>query len=44
MPYILSIDAGTTGVTVLLIDKEANVIAKEYAELKQYYPQPGWVT
>lgn len=43
MPYILSIDAGTTGVTLLLIDKETKVIAKEYAELKQYYPQPGWV-
>src|SRR3989338_2797014 len=43
MTYILSIDAGTTGVTLLLIDKNTNVIAKEYAELEQYYPQPGWV-
>ncbi len=43
MTYILSIDAGTTGVTVLLINKETNVIAKAYRELKQYYPHSGWV-
>ncbi|MBI5003099.1 glycerol kinase GlpK [Candidatus Woesearchaeota archaeon] len=43
MSYILSIDAGTTGVTVLLINKQIEVIAKAYAELQQYYPQPGWV-
>ncbi len=43
MKYILSIDAGTTGVTLLLIDKNTKVIAKEYAELKQYFPEPGWV-
>ncbi|MEK6921098.1 MAG: glycerol kinase GlpK [Nanoarchaeota archaeon] len=43
MKYILSIDAGTTGVTVLLINKETTVIAKAYRELKQYYPQAGWV-
>ncbi len=43
MTYILSIDAGTTGVTVLLIDKNTTVVAKAYRELKQYYPQPGWV-
>ena len=41
--YILSIDAGTTGITILLIDKNLNVIKKEYSELKQYYPKPGWV-
>ena len=41
--YILSIDSGTTGVTVLLVDKKLNVVKKTYSELKQYYPQPGWV-
>ena len=41
--YILSIDAGTTGITVLLFDKNLNIVKKEYAELKQYYPKPGWV-
>ena len=41
--YILSIDSGTTGVTLLLIDKKLNVVKKAYSELKQYYPEPEWV-
>ena len=41
--YILSIDAGTTGVTIIIFDKNANVIKKEYAEFSQIYPQPGYV-
>jgi len=41
--YILSIDSGTTGITLLLIDKNLNVVKKVYSELKQYYPNPGWV-
>ena len=41
--YILSIDQGTTGTTVLLVDKNAEVFAKSYREIKQYYPQPAWV-
>jgi glycerol kinase len=41
--YILSIDQGTTGTTVLLIDKKINICAKVNNEFKQYYPQPGWV-
>ena len=31
--YILSIDSGTTGITVLLINKELKVVQKEYSEL-----------
>ncbi len=41
--YILAIDAGTTGVTVLLFDKSATVTHKSYSEFTQHYPQPGWV-
>lgn len=41
--YILSIDQGTTGTTVLLIDKKIKVKAKVNTEFKQYYPKPGWV-
>ena len=41
--YILSIDAGTTGITLLVIDKKASIIQKEYLEINQYYPFPGWV-
>ena len=42
-PYILSIDAGTTGITILIIDKTAAIRKKYYKEFTQYYPQPGWV-
>ncbi len=41
--YVLSIDAGTTGITILLLNKGGNVVHKEYSEFKQYYPRPGWV-
>ncbi len=40
---ILSIDQGTTGTTVLLIDKKLNMLGKGYREFQQIYPQPGWV-
>jgi glycerol kinase len=40
---ILSVDAGTTGVTVLLVDHDAAVQAQGYREFPQYFPQPGWV-
>ncbi|MBT7377123.1 MAG: glycerol kinase, partial [Candidatus Marinimicrobia bacterium] len=41
--YILAIDAGTTGITLLLFDKEAQVVKKAYSEFTQIYPKPGWV-
>lgn len=41
--YILTIDQGTTGTTVLVINKEIEILAKQNIEFKQYYPQPGWV-
>jgi len=40
---ILSIDQGTTGTTVLLIDEELNVRGKGYREFPQIYPEPSWV-
>ncbi len=43
MIYILSIDAGTTGITILLIDSKLKIIDKEYSEFNQIYPNPGWV-
>lgn len=42
-PYVLSIDQGTTGSTTLLIDAHGKIIARGYQELKQHYPNPGWV-
>src|SRR5690349_14902055 len=43
MPYILTIDQGTTGTTVLLINQEGKVHSRGYHEITQYYPKPGWV-
>jgi glycerol kinase len=40
---ILAIDAGTTGVTALLVDHAGAVRAQGYRELTQHYPRPGWV-
>ncbi len=42
-PYILSIDQGTTGTTVLLIDVRGEIVAHGYQEFTQHYPRPGWV-
>lgn len=40
---MLAIDAGTTGVTALLLDAKRRVEARAYQEFQQYYPHPGWV-
>jgi len=41
--YVLAIDQGTTGSTVLIFDHEGAVTAKTYSEFTQHYPRPGWV-
>lgn len=41
--YILSIDQGTTGTMVLLVDMHGNIVAHAYKEFTQHYPEPGWV-
>ncbi len=41
--YILAIDQGTTGTTVVLIDKRGQICHKAYTEFKQYFPKAGWV-
>jgi glycerol kinase len=40
---VMAIDAGTTGITVLVIDPETNVRGRAYSEFNQHFPQPGWV-
>ncbi len=40
---ILAIDAGTTGVTALLVSTDLRVIAKGYSEFPQHFPADGWV-
>jgi glycerol kinase len=41
--YILAIDQGTTGTTVILLNQQGEFAGKGYAEFKQHYPKPGWV-
>jgi glycerol kinase len=43
MSRVLAIDAGTTGVTALVVSDEARVVSKGYREFPQHFPQPGWV-
>ena len=40
---VMAIDAGTTGITVLVIDPETNVRGRAYSEFTQHFPRPGWV-
>ena len=40
---ILAIDAGTTGVTALVVADDARVLARGYEEFPQHFPRPGWV-
>jgi len=41
--YILAIDQGTTGTTVLLVNHDGEIISRAYREFTQIYPHPGWV-
>lgn len=40
---ILAIDAGTTGVTALLVSERGEILARGYQEFQQHFPKPGWV-
>ena len=40
---ILSIDAGTTGVTALIVSADGRVAARGYQEFAQHFPHLGWV-
>jgi glycerol kinase len=41
--YILAIDQGTTSSRAIVFDAGMGMIASAQEEIKQYYPQPGWV-
>jgi len=43
MRYLLAIDQGTTGTTVLVMDLEGRILGRNHCEFPQHYPQPGWV-
>jgi glycerol kinase len=40
---VLAIDAGTTGVTALVVTPEGRIAARGYQEFAQHFPKPGWV-
>ena len=41
--YVLAIDQGTTGSTVMVFDENGRVRGRAYSEFKQHYPRPAWV-
>jgi glycerol kinase len=41
--HVLAIDQGTTGTTVLILDKRLALRAKVNQEFRQIFPKPGWV-
>ncbi|HVN85391.1 MAG TPA: glycerol kinase, partial [Candidatus Binatia bacterium] len=41
--FVLAIDQGTTGTTVMVFDDAGRVRGRGYSEFRQYYPKPGWV-
>ncbi len=40
---VLAIDAGTTGVTALVVTDDGRIAARGYQEFAQHFPRPGWV-
>ncbi|CAB4742303.1 unannotated protein [freshwater metagenome] len=40
---VLAIDAGTTGVTAVVVSPQGDIVAKGYQEFAQHFPRPGWV-
>ena len=43
MKYVLALDQGTTSSRAILFDEQGNAVRVAQRELRQIYPQPGWV-
>jgi glycerol kinase len=43
MAVVVAVDQGTTGSTVLVMDRAGRVVARAYKEFTQHFPKPGWV-
>jgi glycerol kinase len=41
--FVVAIDQGTTGTTVLVFDERLELRARGYREFEQHFPKPGWV-
>ncbi len=40
---LIGLDQGTTGTTVLVVDRELKVVGRATAPFPQHFPEPGWV-
>ncbi len=43
MAFVITIDQGTTGSRVFIIDEKGQVVSSAYEEFTQHFPRPGWV-
>ena len=41
--FILSIDQGTSGTMVALVNEFGEIVCSSYKAISQFYPHPGWV-
>ncbi len=41
--YVIAFDQGTTSTRTIVFDVKGNIVSISQKELKQYYPQSGWV-
>ncbi|MCG8556738.1 MAG: glycerol kinase GlpK [Proteobacteria bacterium] len=41
--FLIAIDQGTTGSTVLVLSEQAEILGRATREFTQRFPQPGWV-
>ena len=41
--FILSIDQGTSGTTVAIVNEYGEIVCSSYKEIHQSYPHPSWV-
>jgi glycerol kinase len=43
MTYLLALDQGTTSSRSIVFDEQGRILASAQLEIRQHYPQPGWV-
>ena len=43
MAYLLALDQGTSSSRSIVFDRAGRIVAVAQRELRQFYPQPGWV-
>jgi glycerol kinase len=43
MRSVLALDQGTTGSTAILVADDGRILGRGYREIRQHFPQPGWV-